>query len=154
MIRRALYFFGLAWLLLSCGPAPADEGAFVLGIMNDQSGPYADLAGPGSVQAARMAIEDFGGSVLGKKIELLVADHQNKVDIGMAIAREWYDARGARVDFRHHQFGRRAGAAGSRQSAPQAGHLRFRFVLRSDRQRPVRRTAFNGTPTIGRTAFR
>jgi branched-chain amino acid transport system substrate-binding protein len=51
------------------------------------------------VQAARMAIEDFRGAVLGKKIELLVADHQNKVDVGMAIAREWYDARSVEVIF-------------------------------------------------------
>ena len=99
MIRRASCFFALLSLLTCGAPASADEGSFVLGIMNDQSGPYADLAGPGSVQAARMAIEDFGGSVLGKKIELLVADHQNKVDIGMAIAREWYDARGVEVIF-------------------------------------------------------
>ena len=67
--------------------------------MNDQSGPYADLAGPGSVEIARMAIEDFGGAVLGKPIELLVADHQNKVDVGLAIARQWYDERGARAIF-------------------------------------------------------
>src|ERR1700683_4433428 len=99
MIRRALSLLGLLWLLAYGAPAMAQEGSFVLGIMNDQSGPYADLAGPGSVQGARMAIEDFGGTVLGKKIELLVADHQNKVDIGMAIAREWYDARGVEVIF-------------------------------------------------------
>jgi branched-chain amino acid transport system substrate-binding protein len=99
MIRCALCLLGLLWLLDYGASASAEEGPFVLGIMNDQSGPYADLAGPGSVQAARMAIEDFGGSVLGKKIELLVADHQNKVDIGMAVAREWYDARGVEVIF-------------------------------------------------------
>jgi len=99
MIRCASCFFALLSLLICAAPASADEGAFVLGVMNDQSGPYADLAGPGSVQAARMAIEDFGGSVLGKKIELLVADHQNKVDVGAAIAREWYDARGVEVIF-------------------------------------------------------
>ena len=46
-----------------------------------------------------MAIEDFGGSVLGKPIELLVADHQNKVDVGLAIARQWYDERGVRAIF-------------------------------------------------------
>ena len=62
-----------------------------IGVLNDQSGIYADLAGPGSVEAARMAIEDFGGSVLGKKIELLSGDHQNKADIGATIARSWFD---------------------------------------------------------------
>jgi branched-chain amino acid transport system substrate-binding protein len=75
------------------------EDSFVIGVMNDESGPYADLAGPGSVEMARMAIEDFGGHVLGKPIELLVADHQNKVDVGSAIARQWYDDKGVRAIF-------------------------------------------------------
>jgi branched-chain amino acid transport system substrate-binding protein len=99
MIRHALCLLGLLSLVISGAPASAEEGSFVIGIMNDQSGPYADLSGPSSVQVMRMAIEDFGGSVLGKKIELLVADHQNKVDVGMAIAREWYDEKGVRVIF-------------------------------------------------------
>ena len=63
--------------------------------MNDQSGPYADLAGPGSAQAMRMAVADFGPQVLGRDIEVLVADHQNKPDVDLAIAREWFDAKGA-----------------------------------------------------------
>jgi branched-chain amino acid transport system substrate-binding protein len=63
-----------------------------IGVLNDQSGLYADLGGPGSVVAARMAVEDFGGSVLGKPVEIVVADHQNKADIGAAIARRWFDA--------------------------------------------------------------
>jgi branched-chain amino acid transport system substrate-binding protein len=62
-----------------------------IGVLNDQSGLYADLAGPGSVVAARMAVEDFGGKVLGKPVEIVVADHQNKADIGAAIARQWFD---------------------------------------------------------------
>jgi branched-chain amino acid transport system substrate-binding protein len=62
-----------------------------IGVLNDQSGSYAALTGPGSVTAARMAIEDAGGSVLGRPVELLVADHQNKADIGATIAREWAD---------------------------------------------------------------
>ncbi len=91
-IAICLFAIGLA------AQATAEE-AFVIGIMNDESGPYADLAGPGSVEIARMAIEDYGGSVLGKPIELLVADHQNKVDVGLAIARKWYDELGARAIF-------------------------------------------------------
>jgi branched-chain amino acid transport system substrate-binding protein len=63
-----------------------------IGVLNDQSGLYADLGGPGSVVAARMAIEDAGGTVLGKPIDLVIADHQNKADIGAAIARRWFDA--------------------------------------------------------------
>lgn len=65
-----------------------------IGVMNDQSGPYADNGGPGSVEAARMAIEDFGGEVNGKKIELVIADDQNKPDIGAAIAQKWVDDEG------------------------------------------------------------
>jgi branched-chain amino acid transport system substrate-binding protein len=63
-----------------------------IGVLNDQSGLYADLGGPGSVIAARMAVEDAGGTVLGKPVEIAVADHQNKADIGTAIARRWFDA--------------------------------------------------------------
>ena len=88
--------FAAALALVS--PARA-ENTFTIGLMNDQSGPYADLSGPTSVEMVKMAIEDFGGEVLGKKIELLVADHQNKVDVGLNIARQWYDARGVEAIF-------------------------------------------------------
>jgi branched-chain amino acid transport system substrate-binding protein len=63
-----------------------------IGVLNDQSGLYADLGGSGSVVAASMAVEDSGGAVLGKPVEIVVADHQNKADIGAAIARRWFDA--------------------------------------------------------------
>src|SRR5437762_12443893 len=62
-----------------------------IGVMNDMSGLYADISGQGSVEAARLAVADFGGSVNGKKIEIVSADHQNKPDVGGAIARQWYD---------------------------------------------------------------
>src|SRR5260370_3065793 len=62
-----------------------------IGVLNDRSGLYGDLGGPGSVTAARMAVEDAGGSVLGKPVEIVFADHQNKSDIGAAIARQWFD---------------------------------------------------------------
>src|SRR5216684_8172222 len=62
-----------------------------LGVLNDMSSLYADITGPGSVEAARMAIADFGGTVNGKQIELISADHQNKPDIGSAIATQWFD---------------------------------------------------------------
>jgi branched-chain amino acid transport system substrate-binding protein len=99
MLFRAIRLLALALLPALATPASADDGKFVIGIMNDQSGPYADLSGPSSVQAMRMAIEDFGGSVLGKPIELLVADHQNKVDVGLEIARRWYEERGVTAIF-------------------------------------------------------
>src|SRR5256885_544674 len=59
---------------------------------NDQSSLYADLAGQGSVVAARMAVEDFGAAAKGLKVEIVFADHQNKADVGSQIARQWYDA--------------------------------------------------------------
>ena len=62
-----------------------------LGILTDLNGPFADITGPGSAAAIQMAIDDFGGQVLGKKIELLVADHQNKADIASSKARDWFD---------------------------------------------------------------
>jgi branched-chain amino acid transport system substrate-binding protein len=60
-------------------------------VLNDQSGLYADVSGQGSVVATRMAVEDFGGKVLGKPIEVVFADHQNKADVGAAIARQWVE---------------------------------------------------------------
>jgi branched-chain amino acid transport system substrate-binding protein len=74
--------------------APASAQGAKIGVLNDQSGPYADFGGKWSVEAAKMAIEDFGGSVLGQKIELVAADHQNKPDLAGNIARRWYDAEG------------------------------------------------------------
>jgi len=76
--------------LLMAGPASAQ--GVKIGILNDQSGVYADYGGKYSVEAAKMAIEDFGGEVLGQKIEMVTADHQNKPDLATAIARRWYDA--------------------------------------------------------------
>ncbi len=68
------------------------QGAPVrVGVLTDMTGPYADSIGPGSFLAARMAAEDAGGTVLGRPIEVLSADNQNKADIGSAIARQWYD---------------------------------------------------------------
>src|SRR5258705_6609396 len=65
-----------------------------IGILNDQSRVYADAGGKDSLEAARMAVEDFGGKVLGQKIEIVTADHQNQPDLATAIARRWYDTEG------------------------------------------------------------
>ncbi|KJC43485.1 ABC transporter permease [Bradyrhizobium sp. LTSP849] len=72
--------------------APAGAQGVKIGILNDQSGVYADYGGKYSVEAAKMAIEDFGGEVLGQKVEMITADHQNKPDLATSIARRWYDA--------------------------------------------------------------
>ena len=80
--------------LLLAAPASAQgTGQGVkIGILNDQSGVYADYGGKYSVEAAKMAIEDFGGEVLGQKVEMITADHQNKPDLATSIARRRYDA--------------------------------------------------------------
>jgi len=70
-----------------------------LGVLDDMSGPYAENSGPGDVLAVQMAVADFGGTVLGKPIEIVSGDLQNKVDIGLAIARRWYDVEGVDAIF-------------------------------------------------------
>src|SRR5258708_32262749 len=74
--------------------APASAQGVKIGILNDQSGVYADYGGKYSFEAAKMAIEDFGGSVLGQKNEIISADHQNQPQLGVSIARRWYDVEG------------------------------------------------------------
>lgn len=73
--------------------AELTDGKLKIGVLSDMSGVYKSLEGPGAVIAAQMAIEDFGGSVMGKPIEIISADHQNKPDIGASTAREWIDAK-------------------------------------------------------------
>lgn len=90
-IRHLL--MGTAGMALLAGPAAAEmsDGKVKIGILNDQSSLYADVSGQGSVIAARLAVQDFGGSVNGAPIEVVFADHQNKADVGSNIARQWYD---------------------------------------------------------------
>ena len=93
----ALTFAG-ACLSMSI-PARAQTAApLKIAILSDMSGVVADLSGPGSVQAAKLAIEDAGGKVLGRPIQLLEGDHLNKPDTGLTIARQWYDS-GVRAIF-------------------------------------------------------
>ena len=95
--RHALALATTALLALAAAPTGTlaqdkiSDGIVKIGMLTDLSGVYADIVGPGAVIAANMAIADFGGKVLGKPIELIVADHQNKADIAAAKAREWFD---------------------------------------------------------------
>jgi len=90
-MKRA--FMLLACLATTISVACADElPVFRVGVLNDQSGLYADIAGPGSVEAARMAVEDFKPEVRGFRVEVLAGDHQNKPDIGSAVVRRWFEA--------------------------------------------------------------
>jgi branched-chain amino acid transport system substrate-binding protein len=88
-----------AALCMACMPASAQVSGDVIkiGFITDMSGVYADLDGPGGVEAIRMAIADHGGAIAGKKIELLTLDHQNKADIASSKAREWFDQQGVDV---------------------------------------------------------
>jgi branched-chain amino acid transport system substrate-binding protein len=79
-------------LLLAPANAAAQDGAVKIGVLDDMSGPYSENTGPGDVLAVKMAVADFGGTVLGKPIDIVSADMQNKVDVGVGIARRWYDA--------------------------------------------------------------
>ena len=94
MKRKLLATLVAATLGLGVGAASAQisDGVIKIGVLSDMSSLYADLAGPGSVVAAKMAIEDFGAAKKGMKVEVVSADHQNKPDVGSAVARQWYDA--------------------------------------------------------------
>ncbi|RZL94164.1 MAG: ABC transporter substrate-binding protein [Variovorax sp.] len=89
---------GLATASLACAlhaqQAPKlSDGVVRIGVLTDMSGVYSDLAGPGSVTAAQMAVEDFGGKVLGTPVDVVSADHQNKPDLAANTARQWFDTR-------------------------------------------------------------
>src|ERR1700733_12429306 len=87
----ASLLIGTALSLGWVGLAVAQDKNVKIGALSDQSGLYADLGGPGSTLAAQMAIEDSGLTAKGWKIDLISGDHQNKPDIGIAIARQWFD---------------------------------------------------------------
>lgn len=74
--------------------APADSPPLRIGVLTDASGPFVDSGGPGSLVAAQMAAEDFGGEVLGRRIEILLGDTLNKPDVAAGVARRWFDVEG------------------------------------------------------------
>jgi branched-chain amino acid transport system substrate-binding protein len=99
-MRVRMWVMGLATVLLAglgTGTALAAGEQVVIGDLDDMSGVYADVEGAGGIEAIKMAIADFGDTVLGRKIVLLTADHQNKPDIGAAKFREWADQNGLNV---------------------------------------------------------
>lgn len=81
-------------LAVTSAQAQPENKEVKIGVLTDMSGVYADITGKGSILAARMAVEDFGGKVLGKEIKVVAADHQNKPDLGNSIARKWFDLEG------------------------------------------------------------
>ncbi len=78
-------------LVFGTAQAQISDDIVKIGVLSDMSSLYSDIAGPGSVVAAQMAVKDFGGKVAGKPIEIISADHLNKADVGSAIARQWFD---------------------------------------------------------------
>ena len=92
LITRVLVLTIALIAVAAAAHAQISDGIVKIGVMNDQSGTYADITGPGSTTAARLAVEDFGAAKKGLKVEIVVADHLNKPDVGSSIARQWYDA--------------------------------------------------------------
>ena len=88
------------YMVLALGALPLAAAAqftdnkIKIGILTDMSSMYADFSGQGSVEAAKMAVEYLGGKIDGKPVEIVFADHQNKVDIGLTVARKWFDVEG------------------------------------------------------------
>jgi branched-chain amino acid transport system substrate-binding protein len=81
----------VAALACTAAAARADDVSVKIGVLTDMSSLYSDIGGPGSVAAAKLAVEDFNPAAHGMKVEVVVADHQNKPDVGAGIARQWYD---------------------------------------------------------------
>jgi branched-chain amino acid transport system substrate-binding protein len=92
--KRKVLAAAAALALSGAAQAQISGNVVKIGVLNDQSGTYADLAGPGSVEAARMAVEDFKAKEKGLNVEVVFADHQNKPDVGSQIANKWFDAEG------------------------------------------------------------
>jgi branched-chain amino acid transport system substrate-binding protein len=102
MSRQGGLSLRLASLILTClasGAAAQSDKPVKVGILNDQASVYSSISGSGSVAAARLAIEDMGGTLLGKPIELVFADHAHKPDQGTTIARRWFDVEGVDAIF-------------------------------------------------------
>lgn len=96
LLKKLAMGASAAALIASGATADISDGKVKIGVLTDMSSTYSDLAGPGALAAAEMAVEDFGGTVAGAPIELVSADHQNKADIAANKAREWGDS--AEVD--------------------------------------------------------
>src|SRR2546422_1061202 len=87
----ALAIVGIGSAAAAAAQSRVSDDVVKIGVLTDLSGVYSDLAGNGSVIAARLAVEEMGGKVLGKPVEVVSADHQNKPDIAANLARSWYD---------------------------------------------------------------
>jgi branched-chain amino acid transport system substrate-binding protein len=91
VLKKIVFALSCTVLAQSASAQQVSDNVVKIGILNDQSGVYADFGGKWSVEAAKLAVEDFGGKVLGAPIEIINADHQNKPDVASSVARQWYD---------------------------------------------------------------
>src|SRR6201993_249259 len=132
-MKRILSGVFASVLLLVAGAACAQsKPPLKLGGILDMSGLYADITGPGSETAAKMAAEDFGGEVLGRKIEIIAADHLNKADVAANLARDMFDNQGVEMLFD-------VAASATALAAGEIAKARNRIVI------------FNGPATIALT---
>ena len=113
---RAKYLAAIAGLAVMATPAAAQikADAVRIGVLTDMAGIFATAMGPGSVEAAKMAAEEFGNKINGKPIQILYADHQNKPDVAASTARQWFHRDGVQADRGRRQFRRIARCAGTR----------------------------------------
>ncbi len=88
---------GVVLAFIMSGAVAQTKPPLRIGVMTDMSGQFSDEAGQGAVNAVKMAVQDFGGTVLGRKIEVLVSDHQNKTDVATSKAREWFDTQNVKM---------------------------------------------------------
>jgi branched-chain amino acid transport system substrate-binding protein len=91
VLNKLLFALSCTVMAQAAHAQQISDNVVKIGILNDQSGVYAEFGGKSSVEAARMAVQDFGGKVLGANVEIVNADHQNKPDVASSIARQWYD---------------------------------------------------------------
>ena len=98
MKNKIKYAVALGAMMVAA-PALAQDKTVKIGVLNDMSSLYADIGGPNSVNAAKLAVEDSGLVAKGWKIDVIGADHQNKPDVGVSIARQWFDVDKVDVSF-------------------------------------------------------
>ena len=115
--------FALALALAAADASAQGKPPLKLGGILDMSSLYADITGAGSETAAKMAVEDFGGEVLGRKIEIVAADHLNKADLAANIARDMFDNQGVEMIYRRRGVRHRARRRRDRQGAQQDHHV-------------------------------
>ena len=154
-MRPGLFAASSLVLALSAGAALAAEAPVKIGVLSDMSSLYADITGEGTGAAARMAVEDFGGTVLGRPIEMVTGDHQNKADVASAIVRQWYDTEGvdmvtdggsSAVALAVEEVVAREAQAGAVLRARELGHHRARDARPMPRTGPTTPTRLPMSP--------